>query len=207
MLYPYKRSEAAKLLAGDDTFVTVLLAILLPQYNDDLFKKDTAVLFKEIEEDFMCKLSEENENKINAAITCMTTDLFYNNVNVFTSIALAFNEGDIGGIPDGDDEELDAGEALWAIFEANLICGGDNDELRESFSAHVQHFIDHLIGSMAEDEEEIDDSVDTIEEAVRTPYFQEIIEENCKELAKQLISVGMNKDVVAEFLENNQISV
>lgn len=202
MLYPYKRGEAAKLLADDDTFAVVLMAILLPQYGDDLFEMDTAVLFKSIEEDFMCKLSEENENRINAAITCMTTDLFYTNLNVFKSVALAFNEGDIGGIPDGDDEELDAGEALWAMMEASLLTDED-DAPRKEYSKEIMAYVDSLIEELAEDEDEVDDEVDTVEEALKEPYFKSILSENCDGVVSQLVQVGMKKDEVQEIVDNS----
>lgn len=202
MLYPYKRGEAAKLLADDDTFATVIMAILLPQYGDALFEMDSALLFKTIEEDFMCKLSEESENRINAAITCMTTDLFYTNLHMFKSIALAFNEGDIGGIPDGEDEELDAGEALWAMMEASLLTDED-DAPRKEYSKEIMQYVDSLIGALADDEEDIDDEVDTVEEALQEPYFKSVLKENCDGVVSQLTQLGMKKDDVQEMFDNS----
>ena len=81
MAYPFKKSEAAKLLESDDAYAFVLMTILLPVFGDDLFTEDSAVLFADIEDYFDCHLSEESENRINAAITAMTTDLFFTNVN------------------------------------------------------------------------------------------------------------------------------
>ena len=52
MAYPFKKSEAAKLLESDDAYAFVLMTILLPVFGDDLFTEDSAVLFADIEDYF-----------------------------------------------------------------------------------------------------------------------------------------------------------
>lgn len=194
MAYPFKKSEAAKLLASDDTYAFVLIAILLPVLGDDLFTEDTSILFADIEDYFDCHLSEESENRINAAITAMTTDLFFTNVNMFNSITLAFAEGDIGDIPDGIMETPDVGDMLWAVQEMSLLIGEpkESEEFQSKFSPEVVSYINENLADVAEDLDEVPDDVDTLDEAFEEPYFDRVIDENTAQLIKQLYMIGVD---------------
>lgn len=194
MAYPFKKSEAAKLLASDDAYAFVLMTILLPVFGDDLFTEDSAVLFADIEDYFDCHLSEESENRINAAITAMTTDLFFTNVNMFNAITLAFAEGDIGDIPEGVMETPDVGDMLWAVQEVSLLIGEpkESEEFQSLFSPSVTNYVSDMIASVAEDLEEVPDDVDSIDEAFDEPYFDRVISENAAQMAKQLYMIGVD---------------
>lgn len=194
MAYPFKKSEAAKLLASDDAYAFVLIAILLPVFGDDLFTEDTSILFADIEDYFDCHLSEESENRINAAITAMTTDLFFTNVNMFNSITLAFAEGDIGDIPDGVMETPDVGDMLWAVQEMSLLIGEpkESEEFQSKFSPEVVSYINENLADVAEDLDEVPDDVDTLDEAFEEPYFDCVIDENTAQLIKQLYMIGVD---------------
>lgn len=205
MAYPFKKTEAAKLLASDDAYAFVLMTILLPVYGDELFEEDTSILFADIENHFGCHLSEESENRINAAITAMTTDLFYTNINMFNAITLAFAEGDIGDIPSGMMETPDVGDMLWAIQEVALLTG-EQLEPEVLFSPSVADYVGGMIGSVAEDLEEIPDDVDTIEEAFDEPYFSRVITENMALMAKQLYKLGIPEDKLTGYLVDNNLS-
>ena len=194
MAYPFKKSEAAKLLASDDAYAFVLMTILLPVFGDDLFTEDSAVLFADIEDYFDCHLSEESENRINAAITAMTTDLFFTNVNMFNAITLAFAEGDIGDIPEGVMETPDVGDMLWAVQEVSLLIGEpkESEEFQSLFSPSVMNYVGNMIASVAEDLDEIPDEVNTLDEAFDEPYFDRVISENTAQMAKQLYMIGVD---------------
>ena len=194
MAYPFKKSEAAKLLASDDAYAFVLMTILLPVFGDDLFTEDSAVLFADIEDYFDCHLSEESENRINAAITAMTTDLFFTNINMFNAITLAFAEGDIGDIPDGVLETPDVGDMLWAVQEVSLLLGDpkESEEFQSLFSPEVMSYVGNMIASVAEDDEEVSDDVDALDEAFDEPYFERVINENAAQMAKQLYMIGVD---------------
>lgn len=194
MAYPFKKSEAAKLLASDDAYAFVLMTILLPVFGDDLFTEDSSVLFADIEDYFDCHLSEESENRINAAITAMTTDLFFTNVNMFNAITLAFAEGDIGDIPEGIMETPDVGDMLWAVQEVSLLIGEpkESEEFQSKFSPSVMSYVGDMIASVAEDLEEIPDDVDELDEAFDEPYFERVISENAAHMAKQLYMIGVD---------------
>lgn len=193
MAYPFKKSEAAKLLASDDAYAFVLMTILLPVFGDDLFTEDSAVLFADIEDYFDCHLSEESENRINAAITAMTTDLFFTNVNMFNAITLAFAEGDIGDIPEGVMETPDVGDMLWAVQEVSLLMGEpkESEEFQSMFSPEVMSYVGNMLASVAEDDE-ISDDIDELDEAFNEPYFERVINENTAHLSKQLYMIGVD---------------
>lgn len=193
MSYPFKKSEAAKLLASDDAYAFVLMTILLPVFGDDLFTEDSAVLFADIEDYFDCHLSEESENRINAAITAMTTDLFFTNVNMFNAISLAFAEGDIGDIPEGVMETPDVGDMLWAVQEVSLLIGEPKEsaEFQSMFSPEVMSYVGDMLASVAEDDE-ISDDVDELDEAFNEPYFERVIAENAAQMVKQLYRIGVD---------------
>jgi hypothetical protein len=199
MAYPFKKSEAAKLLASDDTYAFVLMTILLPVFGDDLFTEDSSILFADIEDYFDCHLSEESENRINAAITAMTTDLFFTNVNMFNSIALAFAEGDIGDIPEGILETPDVGDMLWAVQEVSLLIGEpkESEEFQSMFSPSVMSYVGDMIASVAEDLDEVPDDVDELDEAFDEPYFERVINENTAQMVKQLYMIGVDPTKLA----------
>lgn len=194
MAYPFKKSEAAKLLASDDTYAFVLMTILLPVFGDDLFTEDSSILFADIEDYFDCHLSEESENRINAAITAMTTDLFFTNINMFNAITLAFAEGDIGDIPEGILETPDVGDMLWAVQEVSLLIGEpkESEEFQSMFSPSVMSYVGDMIASVAEDLDEIPDDMDEIDEAFDEPYFDRVISENTSQMVKQLYMLGVD---------------
>lgn len=208
MAYPFKKSEAAKLLASDDAYAFVLIAILLPVFGDDLFTEDTSILFADIEDYFDCHLSEESENRINAAITAMTTDLFFTNVNMFNSIALSFAEGDIGDIPDGILETPDVGDMLWAVQEMSLLIGEpkESEEFQSKFSPAVVAYINEKLVTVAEDLDEVPDDVDTLDEAFEVPYFERVIDENTAQLIKQLYMIGVDVSKLTGYLEDSNLS-
>lgn len=199
MAYPFKKSEAAKLLASDDSYAFVLMTILLPVFGDDLFTEDSSILFADIEDYFDCHLSEESENRINAAITAMTTDLFFTNVNMFNAITLAFAEGDIGDIPEGILETPDVGDMLWAVQEVSLLIGEpkESEEFQSMFSPSVMSYVGDMIASVAEDLEEVPDDVDDLDEAFDEPYFERVISENTAQMVKQLYMIGVDPTKLA----------
>lgn len=195
----FDRNAAARLLSGSGTFAFVLMAIAIDKYGDDM-AEDPEVLIMDLEDDFGCKVPDEGRNRIQAAVTVMTTDLFYRNANVFKAVALAFSDGDIGGIPDGDDEELDACRCLWATTEVGLLNGQDFGEVADACSDDVVDMVNDVVDNEAEDREEVDDDTDTMEEAMAETYYQRYVVANMLEMASQLLSLGVDGNVVGEML-------
>lgn len=198
-----KRSIAAKMLTSDTTFAFTLMTILLAYYDQEVFdEEEPEALFARIEDDFNIKLSEEVENRINAALLVMTSDLAYTQVAAFKSVALALANGNIGSIPQGGDEELNAAEILWAITEIGLLNGESFDEVSEAMSESVKTFCNDVVDGEAEDPEytEEGDELDTLEEAMQETYYQKFVTANLLALAKQLLQLEVSPGVVSELL-------
>lgn len=198
---------AGKLLEGDDAYATSVLALAISLYDGyELYKKDIDVVFDDLEQEYSCELSEENKNKLQAAITLLTTEAFYTRLNAFKAIVLAFNEGDLGGLPDDEDEEIEGSEIIWAVFEAGLMDNSNIDEMVGSFSESISSYISEVVSNEAEDLEEVPDDVDTIAEMLDTDYYMDCIKKNCILLAQQLSELGFDKTVLAQFLMENEIN-
>lgn len=197
----FDKVTAAELLSDDNTFAFTLMTILLAEYGQDVFDENPVALFNRIEEDFRIKLPEDAENRINAALTAMTTDLFYTQFSAFKSIALALTEGDIGAIADDEeeDEELNAAEILWAIVEVGLLNGEDFNETQEQLSESVAAGCNAIIDSEAEDEDEVDD-VDTVQDAMREPYYQKFVTINLLTLVEQLAKLKVPMSILESLL-------
>lgn len=202
MAFKFKRDAASQLLTSSDTFAFTLMTILLAEYDQEVFDENPVVLFNRIEEDFRTTLPEEAENRINAAITAMTTDLFYTQFSAFKAITLALNEGDLGELVDGEDnEDLNAAEILWAITEVGLLNGDNFTETQEKLSESIAIGCNAIIDDEAEDEEEIADTTDTITEAIKEPYYQQYVTINLLELARQLAQLGVSAAIIEELLQ------
>lgn len=198
---------AGKLLEGDDAYATSVLALAISLYDGyELYKKDIDVVFDDLEQEYSCELSEENKNKLQAAITLLTTEAFYTRLNAFKAIVLAFNEGDLGGLPDDEDEEIEGSEIIWAVFEAGLMDNSNIDEMVGSFSESISSYISEVVSNEAEDLEEVPDDVDTIAEMLDTDYYMDCIKKNCILLAQQLSELGFDKTALAQFLIENEIN-
>lgn len=209
MAYAFNTKKAAALLRSADTFSFVLLAIVLDRYTDDNgdFPDDLVdypeLLFKNIEEDFSIRLPQENEDKLNAALTVMTTDLFYTNWNVFNHVAQTFCSGDPGDLD--DDNEMDACKCMWSIVEAGLITDTPLERAGDRFAKDVIDKINDVVDNEAEDKEEqyedIDaEEMDTMEEALAENYYQRYLTCNMLELGKQLLRLGARTSDVSEML-------
>lgn len=198
---------AGKLLEGDDAYATSVLSLAISLYDgDELYNKDIDVVFDDLEQEYSCELSEENKNKLQAAITLLTTEAFYTRLNAFKAIVLAFNEGDLGGLPDDEDEEIEGSEIIWAVFEAGLMDNSNIDEMGGSFSESISSYISKVVSDEAEDLEEVPDDVDTIAEMLDTDYYMDCIKKNCILLAQQLSELGFDKTALAQFLIENEIN-
>lgn len=204
-VYPYNMEETKKLLSSPDTYAFTLMSILITKYDTDfLEEEDSSALFADIEEDFNIHLPEEVENRINAAIEVLTSDLPLIAFPVFKSVALSFAEGQIGDEDDREDEELNTCELLWALYEISLLKGESVEEIENQLSEPVVDGLNKIIDSEAEDIEEDEESkeegIEDINEVARDPYYRRYVRASMEELVKQLQSLGVSTEVCAEIL-------
>ncbi len=202
----FNRAVAGLLLENEDTSAFVLMAILMDAFPDDIvFESEPETLFAEVEERFHITLPVENKNKIQAALTAMQTDLFYTNFDVFSAIAMTFSEGDIGDMVDGEEEDLEACEILWAIVEVALLNGTTFAETEFPKSMEVK--INAAIEQDAEDTEEVSNDTDTTEEAFKEPYYQKYVTIRLLEVARDLLKLEVPKELVDELLRSHNRSL
>lgn len=143
--------EAAKALLQDrDTYATVLFVLAVDAFGPEcLFDPDDpgrgpwhASTFRSmIEQRFGVKLPKCNLDKIMAAATICTTDLFFTNLDRFIVLAniLAGDEFD-----PSEFEPADPVECAWAITEALLLDPPD-EENPEPFSDDVRRYIGFVL--------------------------------------------------------------
>lgn len=206
--YTFDIKATRELLKDDSTYASVLFAIVLSFIQDDenqnLADIEIEELLQDLEEEFKCDIPEENENKINAAITAFTTDLFWQRFNVTKAITMAFEDGDIGGIAKGEDEEIEACPLLWATLEVGIINGMSFIESLGEFSTTVTNEINKILDSEAEDTEA---EADELEEVSQDPYYHRYLSSNIVSLMGQFIKLGVPNDVTNELLQDFVSSV
>lgn len=180
------REVQAALIRDSATMALPLMLILINQYGDELFEMDPVELYVNIEEDFHAQLTEEGENRVQAALLAMTTDQFYKDALSMRSIALALYEGDLGDLVNGVLEDVEFPELLWATYEVGLLRDDD-----EEFSPEVQRFVDETVRSAA-------DANDDLEEADVLPFYVKFLQETKQEFVEQLIALGVDVSELPE---------
>lgn len=142
--------SARALLADRDTFATVLFVLAVDTFGPEcLFDAEDpergpwhASTFRSMtEQHFGVKLPKCNLDKLMAAITVCTTDLFFKNVDRFIVLAniLAGDEFD-----PSEFEPADPVECAWAITEALLLDPPDDDD-PEPFADDVRRYIGFVL--------------------------------------------------------------
>ncbi len=210
--YPYSLETTRDLLKSPDTYAFTLMCILLSKYEADeiLEEENTEVIFKNIEDDFGTRIPEEVENRINAAITVLTTDLPLISFPVFKSVALAFAEGQIGDEDDREDEELNTCELLWALYEIAILKGQTVPEVQADLSESVVEELNNIIDSEAEDpdddyeeenaEETKAEGIADINEVAKDPYYNRYVHASLDQLVRQLRKLGVAPETCLEIL-------
>lgn len=210
--YPYNMETSRELLKSPDTYAFTLMCILLSKYEADevLEEENTEVVFKNIEDDFNVHIPEEVENRINAAITVLTTDLPLVSFPVFKSVALAFAEGQIGDEDDREDEELNTCELLWALYEIAILKGQPVPEVQVELSESVVEELNNVIDSEAEDpendykeenaEETKEEGIEDINEVAKDPYYNRYVRASMDQLVRQLKKLGVAPETCLEIL-------
>lgn len=186
---------AADFIRDEETDAFTLMTIALHFFDKEVFTLKPPVLFNELEKTCSAKMPEENENKINAAITLITTDLYQNNLQVFKTITAALNDGDIDDVLNGE-EDFDACVVMWGIYQAGLITG---EQIKPSdFSEDVKQYLTKLFGSRFGSKE--DAGTDTWIDS----YVNLRVLGMCKDLYKL---IGNKEHVISELLSSRGLKI
>ena len=143
------RAISRSLLLSEDTFATVLLLLVMdtyPEANEEgyavVLQWHPETLKMQIEDDFNLKLPKLSLDKLMAAITVLTTNMFYKSTRKFIEICNVFS---------GDEmnpqyfEPADAGEVLWGITEASIIYPPNDDKEDTEYSHEVLGYIKEVL--------------------------------------------------------------
>jgi hypothetical protein len=169
------KKEIYKLLESSETYGTVLHAICMTLYGEEIYDIDSVELYARLGDDFGIYPHEDNESKLMAMITAISTPHFYQNVNVFESICKTLTSGDPGVVELGL-EDPTLLEILWGAYEVDL-----NVEPIE-YSLRIERLIDKVTKEEAFEEGV---SVDQIME-----HYNQAIRDMGNELKHQLLKAG-----------------
>ena len=168
-------AKAAYLRLTDDaTFATVLHILAHAACGEDLYELDVLEVFLRLEETFNARLTLNNENKLNAILTAVTTDAFHGDPEAFRAICNSLSEGDPGvGLMD----DLTVPEILWGVYEVELNADA------ETFAPQVQTLIQsEMQAELGDPDVELDP----------TSYVFNSLQEQRTALAAQLQEIGLS---------------
>lgn len=130
-----KLHPAAKaLLLNDETMGSVLLAIALDLYGTEVMEWEFQTLRMELADDYGIELSEINDAKLQALIVSLTTDGFYTDFIVFSSIANALSNKPVDY---GDLEPTEPEDMAWAVFEVLSLDGTGHPKFTPEICRYV----------------------------------------------------------------------
>jgi hypothetical protein len=107
-----------QILEDEKAPATALLAVIVKKYGEECFEWEAPLLKAELQQDYSCEISDLQSDKIQAAITVLTTDVYESDIKAFETINYLFNHH-----PDNFDEinPLEAEELICGMTEAYLI--------------------------------------------------------------------------------------
>jgi len=179
-----------KALLNVNSYATTLYACLLTLY-EDLHELDSLELYARLKDDLGVEMPEENENKLQAILSAVTTTYFYTDLGMFVSVCKSLASGD-PGVADFDFEDATALEILWGTYEVEL---NEDDRIEPEFAPSIDRYITQLLKLEAVDNEQIDDLEDVI------PSYEEAITVMILELERQLKNVGFTDVVMPKFID------
>lgn len=105
-------------LRDTDIPASVLLVIVLRKYGPGCFDMDPSLLRQDIEDDFKIQLTDLQQDKLQAAITVVSTDQFESHWEVFETCCHLFNNQ-----PDDFEsfDPLEAEDVALALAEVDII--------------------------------------------------------------------------------------
>ena len=123
------------LLRDQNAPASVLLAVVIAKYGTECFDWESEILRAEVDDDFGVKLTDLQADKLQAAITILTTDHFESNWHVFNVCVHLLN----GEHADFDTLEPVEAEQIAAIMPEVAFLRNDDDGI--TFSDEVNAYV------------------------------------------------------------------
>lgn len=188
---PFPKAEAARALEDPDTYGTVLYAIALSTFGEEVFTgsleeppADMIVVFNELEALYGVRLPLEAESRLFAVQMLVSTEAFYRDPAAFTAICKALALGQTPDPVSGAFSDLTPFEILHGLFEARLLLGEEEPELQ----APVAQLI---IREFQESPEDLTDMVES--------PMENSVHESAALLRKQLRQLGVTEDILEKI--------
>lgn len=128
------KNELSALLSDEGTFATTLFVIVLQHYGPEFLTWLPETILQEVEDDFSVRLPQGCFDRLMAAVTVATTDVFQNDLPTFIHLCNV-----LSGSPVTDEfDPATVLEMCWAITEAQLL---ELDGTPNKFSDEILYYI------------------------------------------------------------------
>lgn len=188
------RKAVGDLLSDPETTATTLLVIALRAYGHELFgdaeqgipPMDPVELWIRLNEDFNAQVHESCENKLNALMTALSSEGFYDRLEIFIAVCSSLEDGDLGDLVEGQMETLTVPEMLWAIYEVEL-----NRDDQQDFSPAIVSYMDQVMNEEADDVAEDDVSA--------MNYWEKFLADKREQMFQELRIVGVEESMLRKL--------
>jgi hypothetical protein len=157
------RSEA-DWLSDPALFTTSAVVLLADKFGTEFLEWDPITVSMEVRSAFGVELTTEIQDRIQAASSLFTSNLFFVSLEAFSTICNALNFGSVASeifVP------ADLDDVLWGVTEAKILLGDMYDP--EGYSHNVSRFVGYLLS---------EDGVTTPPSSLSFAEYDEIEEEN-----------------------------
>ena len=176
------RKAIYRALEDRETYGTVLHAIALATYGEELYTMVPAQIYLSLQEDFGIWPHEDNESKLMAVIIAVSQPYFYTDLTVFQATCRTLTTGD-PGLSDLGIDDTTLLEVLWGRYEVSI--NAEDIELSEE----ILQFVETSIDEEENDSEMTEDDVLT--------HFERIMKHRAIEMIDQLKACGF--DMIPEM--------
>jgi hypothetical protein len=129
------RVRIASILSHPGTMATVLYAIVLKEFGEDVHSWEPETVFMEINDSFGIDMPESNHDKLMALLVAIDTNSFYGSWSGFEVICRTLNTGDVFG-----SDDLLVAEMAWGVTEVMI-----NDDTPGVFSDEIASGVGRLL--------------------------------------------------------------
>lgn len=129
-----RNDDIGALFKNPQTPATVLLFLLVDELGTEWFDWEPETLDREIWAAWKATVPQDNKDKIWALVTCLTTNLFYQDLNCFIHTCNALNDS---GSDFANFDPASVSDMAWAVAEIVLIDPPEKKDPSYQFSPEV----------------------------------------------------------------------
>lgn len=163
-----------RLLQDQNTYGTVLHFIAFTTFGEEIYEMDSIELYGKLKDIYGTFMHDDCESKLQAIFTIITTNAFFENIEVFKAICITLSEGD-PGLSEIGMEDPTVAEMMWAMYEAELNMD------QGVFYPVVSHYIDKLI----------ENEVEEVDGEQIIPGYEQYMIESIQDMKRQFRELGV----------------